>query len=488
MRLSAPALVIPLFLAVANCTQAQAPGLMVSETGQGTIEHVVTIEMPKHFRLGFVAGMNYGLSQWFDLANDPAASRNITHRLNDDEGDQGSLFNQVLNPGDLIGHILMAKFQFKDAPRACRILEANSVRVRVETEYHPMLNRDINTKLRFRTTYTIYGSGRIGINHQLIAEENQTIELWRNSVISLGDPSYTFSGLAKGTGVMPDETNLTDAAQNWKPGQWAGFQVNLPDWITYEILDNTATVLKLGRKLSGAKAGTGGLYEINSQTGKFGWLRCTDLQSPYQWQNSTSAFLRMYWDPTTPEPYRNWTKAGIMLAPRPDNPQQGGQGVHGWNRFKRFYYECGKFELTAKVPVVQEYMLQIGTAGDAWLPDLAQAETARAMAEDYRTPATLTCTQGRAGNPAFDFGRACHRLVADNGRVAFSPGKACLKPVFEIAGIDGAAVATVRINGKPVDVLSGHSDEHTLVIQLPMDLPAAANVEIAAPTGAPKPP
>ena len=481
------AVLVGLGILAAASGHARSPQLVVTETGQGTIDHVVTVESPQHFRLGLAAGMNYGISQWYDLVNDPAGSLNIAHRPNDSEADQASLFNQVLNPGDLIGHILIAKYLFKDAPRACRILESNAARVRIETEYHPMFGHGINPKLHFRTTYTIYASGRIGIMHSLTADETQVIELWRNSVISLGDPTYFLASLRKGVGTMPDETTLLDSTQHWQPGQWAGRQVNFPGWITYEIMDNTSTELKLGRKLSGARSAAAGPYEINSQPGKFGWLRCTDQQSPYVWQKTASEFLRMYWDPATPEPNRNWTKASIMLAPRPDNPRQGGQGIHGWDRFKRFYYECGKFEIPAGSPITQYYMLQLGTANDALLPDLSHPDAARALADNYRTPSTLKFTAGQAADPAYDFGRACHRLAAADGRVAFTVEKGCLRPAFEIEGLGGASLPEVSVDGKPVEAVCGRLSDRSMIVQLLTDPRPGASIAITATPGGKKP-
>ena len=41
-------------------------GLTLIEDGVG-IDHKITVESAGNFRLAFESGLNYGLSQWFDL-------------------------------------------------------------------------------------------------------------------------------------------------------------------------------------------------------------------------------------------------------------------------------------------------------------------------------------------------------------------------------------------------------------------------------------
>ncbi|NRA40370.1 MAG: hypothetical protein HRU15_19660, partial [Planctomycetes bacterium] len=80
--------------------------LKLTEQGEG-LNHRVIIEAPHVFRIAFENKLNYGLSQWFDLSNrqqkDIDISQNHTDYLPIHE--QGALFNQCLNPHDLIGHV-----------------------------------------------------------------------------------------------------------------------------------------------------------------------------------------------------------------------------------------------------------------------------------------------------------------------------------------------------------------------------------------------
>ena len=470
--------IVGLFLAlvaVSSCGQS----LQVHEQAVGSDDHVIMVEAPGHFRIATLRGMNYGLSQWFDLVNDPAASRNILHRPDDDKGDQASFFNQVINPGDMIGHIAQAGTIFKTIPRSCRIVEQNAVRVILDTQYHTMLNNvnNVNTGLFFRTVYTIYGTGRIGIRHSLHADKGQGVDLWRNSTLSVGDPTYHFNPVDKGNGKLEGH-RLVDPSRQWAANCYAGMQVNVQGWRSYAIEGNTADTIQLGAQLSGQPSPPDVTYEIVSQAGRYGWLRCSDLQSPYSWQGSRSAYLRMYWDPQTPPPYTDWTKGSLMLVPKPDNPHQGGQSVHGWDRFKRFYYEEGHFDLAAGETVTQDYMIQLGTKGDTLLPDLSRDDAAKACADAYRIPQEVDVVTGSQGIPPFDFGRACYRFGAHDGKLTLAPKQTLLNPVIEVTGIDGSI--DVKSDKGQLDFVSARTESNTIVLQVWGTLDPGKMIEIVA--------
>lgn len=470
--------VLALAAALVWVTLAQAD-LSLREAGEGTDEHTVSIEAPGHFRLAAVRAMNYGLSEWYDLANDPAGKLNILHRPDGTEGDQGSLFNQVINPGDLIGHIRNIGGQFKDSPRSCVILERNAVRVILQTTYHPMLNRGINTNIILKTTYAIYGTGRIGVENTLASSADQTIELWRNSTLSIGDPTFHFQPIVKGEGKVQGN-RIRDESSRWTVNAFTGLQVNLPDWVSYEIVSNTEHELVLGKRLTGQKELADGPFSIISQNGRFGWLRCSDRQSPYSWQPSFSDYLRMYWDPETPEPFTQWTKASIMLVPKPANPNQGWQSIHGWDRFKRFYYEYGKFDIKAGEGVTQQYRIQLGAAGDTLLPDLSREAEAQRIANDYRAPASFDFETGAAETPAFDYALDCYRARAQDGKLVFSPKRECLSPVFDIAAMPASPLPSVTVDGQPVPVVVAPVQGGRVVVQCLGAVKQGSRVVVAA--------
>lgn len=309
---------------------AENVGLKLSETGKG-LDHTVAVESPGLFKLGFENGLNYGLTQWYDLVNDPQAkidiSQNHTGYL--PEHAQGALFNQCLNPDDLIGHVVSARNQFKETPRSIKILEKGPARVVLENSYHPMLGKQ-NIELLFNTHYVIYPTGKIYIKNTFTALSPQEITMWRNSVLGLGDPAYQTKA-DTGTVELSGENVLTDKTKKWKVDQWKGFQVNLPGWISFEIDSNTENTLKVGKQVAGGKKLTGGKYSIATQQTKYGWLRGDSVTFPKSWHKGSADFIFACWDKSSPSPYTDWTKASIMLSPFPGNPKQGEHvGLHGW--------------------------------------------------------------------------------------------------------------------------------------------------------------
>ncbi|MGB2454614.1 MAG: hypothetical protein ACPIG7_08480 [Akkermansiaceae bacterium] len=99
---------LPFFAAVI-CTSASAtadPAVKVSEPGSG-LNHEVAVEVASRFRVVFEARKNYGITKWFDLNGDPTARTELLANPTNyiPQHAQGALFNQCVDPGDLIGHI-----------------------------------------------------------------------------------------------------------------------------------------------------------------------------------------------------------------------------------------------------------------------------------------------------------------------------------------------------------------------------------------------
>ena len=100
-----------------------ADELTVKENGKG-LQHTVTIECDARFRLVFEATRNYGITQWYDLAGDPQGNRDLLKNPTDyiPMHAQGAIFNQCLNPDDLIAHVASGGSLHKDVPRSFCIL------------------------------------------------------------------------------------------------------------------------------------------------------------------------------------------------------------------------------------------------------------------------------------------------------------------------------------------------------------------------------
>jgi hypothetical protein len=358
--------------------------LKTTQEGQG-LSHRVIVESPANFKLVFENGLNYGLSQWFDLHHDPKALIDLTDNpiVPETPNEQGALFNQCLNPDDMIAHVAGARSLFKDVLRSIKIIEQGPLRVILENRHHPMFGRIKNDGLLFKTRYTIYADGKIFINNMLIGLKAQQITMWRNSIVGLSDPSYKANTLQGQMTVVNNK--VIDKTQNWRVNQWVGFQLNLPDWRSFNIKSNTKDTLVLGRKIAGSnKPISAGPYELDSKQVKYGWLRGDEIAFPHQWHKDNASFIYASWDPTTPAPNTNWTSASIMLVPAPGNEKQGhGVGLHGWRGFKRMYYEYGGFYLKKDQTISQDYMLVLGSNSNKNLPDLRHHNNATKTAKKY---------------------------------------------------------------------------------------------------------
>ena len=360
------------------------PVVQVTETGTG-LEHEVTVEVAKRFRLVFEARKNLGITQWFDLSGDPAGETDLLANPTDyiPLHAQGALFNQCLNPGDLIGHVAAGGSLHKGVPRSIRIVTSSPDRAVIENQYSPML-ADVNRGLVFQTRYVIHANGRIYVRSVLSAARAQRITLWRNSIITLGDPTFHTKVADKLAAELTGPNQLSVSGVVWKPDEWAGYVVEQDNYRYYDVVSNTRSVLTV-KPQNPTRRASSGVLSIRSHRVKYGWLRCDSMSRPIGWHREPAEFLCAFWDPTTPAPYQHWTKASILLVPSPANPRQGRGGrLHGWRGCKRLFFETGAFDLGARESVRQDYMIQLGSSGAA-LPDLSIPATCRALAKQYRS-------------------------------------------------------------------------------------------------------
>jgi hypothetical protein len=220
MKLSAQKVIaLGIFLMVLFPVWAHA-GMALTDSGTG-INRVVTVESSGQFRLVLDAAHNWGLSSWYDLVNDPSASLNLAKNPTSyiPEHEQGALFNQCINPNDLIGHIISAKNVYPSTARSMTIIENTSSRVVLENSYSPMITTAQNTDIVFTDRYYIYPDGKIYINHKLHSNVAQVLgsnPAWRNSIIGLGDPTNTTSV------ILPDTAGWIRATDTQNPYNWSG--------------------------------------------------------------------------------------------------------------------------------------------------------------------------------------------------------------------------------------------------------------------------
>ena len=361
-----------------------ADELTVKENGKG-LQHTVTIECDARFRLVFEATRNYGITQWYDLAGDPQGNRDLLKNPTDyiPMHAQGAIFNQCLNPDDLIAHVASGGSLHKDVPRSFCILSQKLDEIEVESTYSPMLGK-ANVDLVFTTRYTIRSSGQIDVHNTMRAKSPQTITMWRNAIITLGDPTYQTSNTdgLKAKLIAPNQLRVADV--NWKPDQWRGYVVGQSDYRSYDIQSNTANILTVNPRSEEKKPSSGTLRLQSSRT-RYGWLRNDSITTPVGYHKESADYIYAYWDIETPAPYKDWTKASILLIPHPDNLNKAHGGrMHGWLGCKRLYYETPGFDLEEDQTVVHQFRIHLGSRASDALPDLSDAEVCKSLATDYR--------------------------------------------------------------------------------------------------------
>jgi hypothetical protein len=386
-------LTIALFVLLPSISSpAPAAQLVLTQSGTG-IEHKVTVESIGLFRLVFEADHNYGISKVYDLVNDPTAATDLTQnqgpRMSELQ-EQAALFNQRITRDDLIGHTLAAKTYFSNTPRRITIIENTSARVVIENTYSPMFG-GVNTNIIFTDTYYIYPNGKLYIHHKLHSVTEQEIGEWRNSILTFGDPFYMLDAVDIISAVADNNARtMTDSSKNWTSNQWAGYEIDY-GYNGWSITGNTSNTLQIGAKLwgSGPDILTNDTYTIHTRSDKYGWIRASNNQNPYHWvdQNQNPiTYIFQYWDHDTPAPYTNWTKASYLLVRKPNNPYQGGAGLHEWNGMKRWYWNYNPsppFIAAAGQDIVQEYMIQIGAENSSILPDIRSSMVADPIAAAY---------------------------------------------------------------------------------------------------------
>lgn len=326
--------------------------LRLTESGSG-LGRSVTVESRGLFRLVFEAGDNWGLSQWYDLVNDPSAQTNLTGPgygvSKDISTAEPGLFQQVFygtKPDDPKLYTRAASHYFPNSPRSFKVLENSADRVVVQATSSPMVNAvGVLSNVTAEVKYYIYPNGKIYVHSVLRVVAAQTAGEWRCATLGLSDPTSgdPYAG--------PDST---------------------------------------------------------------GWIRSTATQNPYESAGATERYIFAYWRAsTTPAPYTNFTRASILLVPRPGNLNQGRQGRHNWRGWKRWYYGNVSLNLAAGQSLAQDYLIQLGTQGSSVLPNINSSAVAGPIARAYfanPTPPSITNTQSDKQSPRVGRFRTYRRI------------------------------------------------------------------------------
>jgi len=284
---------------------------------------MVTVESTGLFRLVFEAADNWGLAQWYDLVNDPSAQTNLTGPgygvTKDISTAEPGLFQQVFYGTK------------PDDPK---------LYTRAAGFYFPKSPRTFNILENSSSRVVVQAisspvTNAVGVLSNVTAE--LTYYIYPNGKI------YVHSVLRVAT---------AQSASEWRCA-------------TLGLSDPTSR-------------------DPYSSPDSTGWIRSSTSQNPYSSVSAPEGYIFAYWRAsTTPAPYANFTKASVLLVPRPGNPNQGHQGRHNWGGWKRWYYGNVSLHLSAGQSLAQDYLIQLGTQGSSVLPNINRSAVASPIARAY---------------------------------------------------------------------------------------------------------
>lgn len=402
---------------------AASPTLHVSDSGTG-VDRKVTVESTGQFRLIFDAGFNWGISQWYDLVNDPNATTNLSSEAFSNPqyySDESGLYNQVWYGTNLDDQKLVIQsarvYPNAAAYRSFSILENTINRVVVQSVSNPLIADTAVNDIRATITYYIYPTGKIFLHSKVDIFADFPNTSWRQPTIGLSDPSIT---------------------------------------------------------------------DTHSEPDTAGWMRSTATQSPYSYENKKSPYIFAFWSPETPAPYTNWTKASIMVVPKADNPYETSQHLgHNWNGFKRMSYYAQNFVLSKGQTVESYYLIQLGTQGSSLLPNITNASVAGPYANDYLNPSALTITTGTIVGTGYDATEGAYTLSTAANQAQFSINGSIykrIKPVFKISGYNSTKEPIIVVDGQTkivgVDFIASLASPNTLLVQLNSDITKSTTISI----------
>ena len=330
-----------------------APTLNLSDTGTG-INEIVTVDSAGQFRLIFKASQNWGIAAYYDLVNDPSATTNLTDESNAYPGNpppayavESGLVNQCFDPTSDMPDYATAN-DAKSFIGAAGIYQPSTPRSFSIIENSP--SRVVVKATYFPMIGTVYISE---------VQNSITYYIYPNGKIYLHN---TF-------------TNLTGT-----------------DYSFYDIRP-----MYLG--LNDPTTYTGSIPDTQ------GWMRADQTQNPLQnFQSYTANYLFAYWNPSTPSPYTNFTKANFLLVPNLSNVWNDQRLLHMWPGYKRLGFErqndadhtAAIATIKANSTLAQDYLLQVGTQGSSVLPNITNSTIADPIANAYLANPTPPSPQQNA--------------------------------------------------------------------------------------------
>jgi len=302
---------------------ASANGQMrLLDSGTG-LSRTVTVESTGLFRLVFEAADNWGIAQWYDLINDPSARTNLTG-----PGYGVSKDISTAEPG------LFQQVFYGTKPDDPKLY------TRAAGHYFPNSPRTFNILENSPSRVVVQAisspvTNAVGVLSNVTGDV--TFFIYPNGKIYI----HSILRVAR-----------AQTASEWR-----------------------CAVLGLSDPTSA---------EPYSGPDSTGWIRSSATQNPYEYAETPASYIFAYWRAsTTPAPYTNFTRASVLLVPKPGNPNQGKQGRHNWAGWKRWYYGNISLNLAAGQSVTQDYLIQLGTQGSGVLPNINSSAVADRIAKAY---------------------------------------------------------------------------------------------------------
>lgn len=331
----------------------RSQSLSLSAAGSGNTS-TIAVTSSGQFKLVWEAGDNWGLSQWYDLVNDPGATNNLAGPIYSVAGASEPCFAEpglanMVFYGDSDDKLDMRQVgpgcAYPTATPTMTVVQNNPARMVLQTTAHPTSATTApDTNITGTVTYYVYPNGKIYIT--------STISVVNAQDLSNGGNDLFFADMG-----LEDPTQLGTGAPDTQ-----------------------------------------------------GWIRADKDSNP--WDNSSTdhePYVFAYWGPSTPAPYANWTKASIMMVLSPNDTYPviypirhtwaagAGFGVVRWG----YRYVPGP-NLSAGQSISSDVMIQLGTQGSSVLPDLTTTATATPIANAYAaspTPPAINVSNSNGGLP-----------------------------------------------------------------------------------------
>ena len=319
---------ILLLLTLASLS-AVAQTLSLVQAGGGN-SATVTVTSSGLFTLVFEASDNWGLSQWYDLVNDPAKSNNIIGPLGNPNNPcvaEPGLVNYTFygeNDEKLFYRNVSTGCLYPNSPRSMKIITNTPSLIVLESTGVPTASNSNSSKLAGTVRYSIQPNGKIYVN--------MTIHV-KSGTYTPSTDFVMFAGLEDPT----------------------------------KTIDNS----------------------IPPDTK--GWIRATAHQNPYSYYGKADTYVFAYWNQGTNSPYYS-TKASILIVPDPKTPYLSsmGQIIHSWDSGKGYgvvrwgyQYETPPPTLWAGQSLSSSFLVQLGTKNSSVLPDLTTSKVAGPIAAAY---------------------------------------------------------------------------------------------------------